>query len=264
MSASFARLAVNDGIGVITLANPPLNLMTLALRQKLDDAIEEALSLHRANGGLRAIIVTGAGERAFCCGSDISEFPPLMAPGLVVPKKLGPENATFSKLAKFPLPTIAAVNGMAFGGGLELACCCDLIVADETAQLCLPEVKLGLIPGSGGTVRVTRRIGEGRAREMMLVAEPIAASTAMAWGLVNRVAPKGQSLAEAIELAHKLKGRSPQATGLCKSAIELAFAESADDAIEMTLAMSDVAFSSADAREGVRAFIAKETPRFDK
>jgi enoyl-CoA hydratase/carnithine racemase len=86
MSASFARLAVNDGIGVITLANPPLNLMTLALRQKLDDALEQALSLHRANGRLHAIIVTGAGERAFCCGSDISEFPPLMAPGLVVPQ----------------------------------------------------------------------------------------------------------------------------------------------------------------------------------
>lgn len=149
MSTAPVRLEQRDGLAIITLANPPLNLVTLALRQTLDDALDQALEIHNTHG-LRALIVTGAGEKAFCCGSDVSEFPPLMAPGKVVPGKLGPENTTFNKLAAFPAPTIAAVNGLAFGGGLEMACCCDLIVADDVTRLCLPEVKLGLIPAVAG------------------------------------------------------------------------------------------------------------------
>lgn len=261
MSAAPIRLEQRDGLAIITLSNPPLNLVTLALRQALDEALDEALGVHRTQG-LRALIVTGAGERAFCCGSDVSEFPPLMEPGKVVPGKLGPENATFNKLAAFPAPTIAAVNGLAFGGGLEMACCCDLIVADDVARLCLPEVKLGLIPGSGGPVRLIRRIGEARAREMMLLADPIDARTALDWGLINRITPKGEALAGALKLAARLEGRSPSALHLCKEAIELAFNQSDNDAIANSLALSDIAFSSPDAREGLRAFQAKASPHF--
>lgn len=261
MSPSPIRLEQHNGVAIITLANPPLNLVTLALRQALDGALEQALAMYNANG-LRALIVTGEGEKAFCCGSDISEFPALMEPGKVVPGKLGPENATFSKLAAFPTPTIAALNGLAFGGGLELACCCDLIVADEAARLCLPEVKLGLIPGSGGPVRVIRRIGETRAREMMLLADSIDTRTALEWGLINRIAAKGEALAGALALVARLEGRSPSALHLCKQAMELAFNQGDDDAITSSLALSDIAFSSPDAREGLRAFLAKETPRF--
>lgn len=263
MSAAPVHLEQRDDLAIITLSNPPLNLVTLALRQALDDALEQALDIHQTQG-VRALIVTGAGEKAFCCGSDVSEFPPLMAPGRVVPGKLGPENATFNKLAAFPTLTIAAVNGLAFGGGLEMACCCDLIVADEAARLCLPEVKLGLIPGSGGAVRLTRRIGEARAREMMLLADPIEAHTALEWGLINRITPRGEALTGALALAARLEGRSPSALSLCKQAIELAFNQSDQDAIANSLPLSDAAFSSPDAREGLRAFLAKETPRFTR
>ncbi|MFG1347970.1 enoyl-CoA hydratase-related protein [Xanthobacter autotrophicus DSM 431] len=263
MSEGLVRMEVQDGVCVLTLNNPPLNLVTLALTRRLDAVLDRALELARA-GALRALVVTGAGEKAFCCGSDVSEFPPLMAPGKVVPGKLGPENTAFGKVAGFPLPTIAAVNGLAFGGGLELACCCDLIVADAGARLCLPEVKLGLIPGSGGTVRVTRRIGEGRAREFMLIADPIDAATGLGWGLVNRVAPPGGALAGAMELVARLDGRSRHAIALCKQAIDLAYDRSTEEAIPVVLDLSDRAFSSADAQEGLRAFLAKEAPRFGR
>ncbi len=125
----------------------------------------------------------------------------MMGPGEVVEKKLAFEIETYNKLADFPKPTIAALDGLAYGGGLEMAVCCDLLIAAEDVRLALPEIKLGVFPGSGGTVRVTRRIGEGRAKEMMFLGEPIDARTALAWGLVNRVVPAGQALAGALELA---------------------------------------------------------------
>lgn len=249
---------VRDAVGFVILNSPPLNLVTPELIQQLHAKLDLAL----ATADLRALIITGAGDRAFCAGSDIAVFPEFMTPGAVVPGKLGPENAAFSKVAQFPAPTIAVVKGLAFGGGLELASCCDFIVAEEGARLCLPEVKLGLIPGSGGPIRVTRRVGEARARELILLGEPIDAQLALAWGLVNRVAPRGQAMATAMNLVTQLRARSPAALTLCKEAIALAFDRPAEDAIALTLTMSDAAFSSPDAQEGLRAFLAKEAPQF--
>ena len=131
------------------------------------------------------------------------------------------ENETYSKVDDFPKPTIAAVAGLAFGGGLELAVCCDLLVVEENARLALPEIKLGVFPGSGGTVRVTRRIGEGRAKEMMFFGEPIDAQTALAWGLVNRVVPPGEALLTACRMAAELAQRPNRALQICKRAIDL-------------------------------------------
>jgi enoyl-CoA hydratase len=258
MPAEPVLCEVDGGVAVVTLANPPLNLVTLELTRALDETLDRL----SGNPEVRALVVTGAGERAFSAGSDIKEFPEVMAPGVVVEKKLRQENATYSKLDDFPKPTIAAVSGLAFGGGLELAVCCDLIVVDENARLALPEIKLGVIPGSGGTVRVARRIGEGRAKEMMFFGEPIDAGTAHAWGLVNRVVPPGEVLSVAMHLASILARRPGRALELCKRAIDLAFDVTEDDAIARTLALSDQVFASADAKEGVRAFFAKEEPRF--
>ena len=147
----------------------------------------------------------------------------MMAAGAVVPKKLALENEAWSRVDDFPKPTIAAVSGLAFGGGLELAVCCDLIVAEEGARVALPEIKLGVFPGSGGTIRVTRRIGEGRAKEMMFFGEPVPVETALAWGLVNRVVPKGEALAAAIEMARRLAAQPSVALQMCKRAVDLAF-----------------------------------------
>jgi enoyl-CoA hydratase len=258
MSTDPILCAVSDGVATLTLNNPPLNLVTLELTRQLSATLDRLA----ADPAVRALVLTGAGDRAFCAGSDLTEFPSMMGPGLVVPKKLAPENETYSKVDDFPKPTIAAVRGLAFGGGLELAVCCDLIVVEEGTRLCLPEIKLGVFPGSGGTVRVTRRIGEGRAKEMMFFGEPIEAETGLAWGLVNRVVPRGSGLAVAQEMAARLANLPSQALQLCKRAVDDSFDTTEDEAIARTLRLSDKAFSTADCSEGVRAFFAKETPRF--
>jgi enoyl-CoA hydratase len=258
MSQQTILCDIRDGVATVTLNNPPLNLVTLDLTRTLSQMLDRLAR----DDAVRVLVLTGAGDRAFCAGSDVSEFPHMMGAGQVVPKKLAKENETYSKVDDFPKPTIAAVSGLAFGGGLELAVCCDLIVVEEHAKLCLPEIKLGVFPGSGGTVRVTRRIGEGRAKEMMYFGDPIDAATALAWGLVNRVVPRGQSLRVAQEMAAVLAQRPNRALQLCKTAVDMSFDATEDQVVSRTLALSDQAFSSADCREGVRAFFAKETPRF--
>ncbi|MDW3685525.1 enoyl-CoA hydratase-related protein [Cupriavidus sp. CV2] len=252
------RCAVQAGIATLTLDNPPLNVVLRGLTEALDRALH---ALER-DPAVRAVVLTGAGTRAFCAGSDIAEFRPLMRPGQIVPGKLALQHAVFGRLDDFPKPTVAAVNGLAFGGGLEIAVCCDLIVADETARFALPEIKLGVFPGSGGPVRVTRRVGEGRAKELMFLGEPIDAATALAWGLVNRVAPPGQALQAALALAATLAQRPPLALALCKQAIDLSFDTTKDEAMRQALPLSDRVFSSKEAQEGVRAFFARETPQF--
>lgn len=247
---------LEDGVAVVTLNNPPLNLVTLELTR----ALERTLDRLAADPGARVLVLTGAGERAFCAGSDISEFPSVADD--VIGKKLQAENQAYSRLDDFPKPTIAAVSGLAFGGGLELAVCCDLIVVEENARLALPEIKLGVFPGSGGTIRVTRRIGEGRAKEMMYFGEPIDPQTALAWGLVNRVVPVGEALLTACRMAGELAKRPNRALKICKAAIDLAFDMSEDQAIARTLPLSAEVFQSADCQEGVRAFFEKRPPRF--
>lgn len=258
MTKNFILCDVHDGVATVTLNNPPLNLVTIDLTHQLHKMMDTLAS----DPQVRVMILTGAGDRAFCAGSDLTEFPSMMGPGLVVPNKLGPENEAYSKVDDFPKPTIAAVSGLAFGGGLELAVCCDLVVVEDETRLCLPEIKLGIFPGSGGTVRVTRRVGEGRAKEMMFFGEPIDAATALSWGLVNRVAPRGESLRVAREMAAVLAQRPNIALQLCKAAVDLSFDTTEDHAISQSLAMSDKAFSTSDCSEGIRAFFAKEPPRF--
>lgn len=258
MSNALVLVERRDGVALLTLNNPPLNLVTLELTRQLNATLDTLA----AEPATRVLVVTGAGDRAFCAGSDISEFPEMMRPGVVLERKLVYENETYSKLDDFPKPTIAAVRGLALGGGLEMAVACDLIVVEEAARLALPEIKLGVFPGSGGTVRVTRRIGEGRAKELMFFGEPIDARMALAWGLVNAVVTPGQALAKALEMADVLAQRPNKALQLCKRAIDDSFDVSEDDAVKRSLALSDQAFSSDDCREGVRAFFAKEPPRF--
>jgi enoyl-CoA hydratase/carnithine racemase len=250
------RTAIQDGVAVLTLDNPPLNLVTLELTRRLHAALDRLA----ADPGARVLVVTGAGTRAFCAGSDVSEFPSVADD--VVRKKLAPENAAYSRLDDFPKPTIAALNGLAYGGGLELAVCCDILVAGADVRLALPEVKLGVLPGSGGPVRVLRRVGEGRAKELMFTGDPIDAETARGWGLVNRVVPAGQALAAAQELARTLAERPNRALQLIKEAADLAGDLPEDEAVRRILALSEAVFRTEDAGEGVRAFFAKEAPRW--
>ena len=251
-------IEIDQGVALLTMNNPPLNVATLQSTRQFNEALDGLAS----NGEVLVLVVRGSGERAFSAGSDISEFPDYLAAGNVVEKKLRYENETMVKLERFPKPTVAALNGLAFGGGLELAVCCDLIVADETANLALPEIKLGVFPGSGGTLRVTRRVGPGRAKEMMFLGEPISAAQALEWGLVNRVAAKGQATYEALALARELAARPDIALQACKKAIHQSFELADDAAIEQVLSLMEKTFASDDGREGVRAFFAKEDPKF--
>src|SRR3954470_5828727 len=232
------RCTVSDGVATIVLDNPPLNVVTRPLTLALGATLDRLA----ADDSVRVVIVTGAGNRAFCAGSDITEFAHDLAPEEIITNKLGRQNEIFSQLDDFPKPTIAAISGLAFGGGLEIAVCCDLIVVEERTRIALPEIKLGVFPGSAGTIRVTRRIGEARAKEMMFLGEPIGARTALDWGLVNRVVPDGESLQAAHELAAVLVKRPRQALKMCKRIIDLSFDMPQQDAIQQSLRASEVVF----------------------
>ncbi|MFJ2172172.1 enoyl-CoA hydratase/isomerase family protein [Streptomyces sp. NPDC087851] len=258
MSGAQVRLDVTDGVATVVFDNPPLHVWNAAMTRGL----AEALDAVENDPSVGVVILTGAGDRAFCAGSDIVEFAPMRAPGEAVAKKLRPQHELFARLAAFPRPVIAALNGHTLGGGLEIAVCCDLIVAEEQIGIGSPEITLGVFPGSGGTFRVARRIGTGRAKEMQLLGEPVDAATALAWGLVNRVAPRGRAVEVARELADVLLRRPPRATALCKSVIDAAHDLTEKELIERSLAASDEAFTSAESAEGVQAFLAKRAPDF--
>ena len=252
------RVEIRDRIATLYLSNPPMNVVTLDLTRQMNTALKELA----ADTNVGALVLTGEGDRAFCAGSDIKEFPGLVAERAIVSKKLAYENETYSAVAHFPKPTVAAIERLALGGGLELAAGCDLVVASEDARMGLPEVLLGGFPGSGGTIRVTRRIGLGHASELMLLGDMIDAETALQWGLVNRVAPKGRTLEVARELAGRLAAGAAQAAYACKVALRYACDLPEDEAIAKTLDLSEALSQTPDFSEGVAAFSEKRKAEF--
>lgn len=258
MSTPKVHLRIEDGIAVITLDHPPVNSVALETTRMLD----AHLTTLEDDPSVRAVVFTGAGERAFCAGSDISEFPVLAAEKTVVSRKLDFENRTYSRVAHFPRPTVAAVEGLALGGGLELAVCCDFIVCSESSRLGLPEIKIAAFPASAGTLRVTRRVGAGRAKEMMLLGDFLDAPTALAWGLVNRLVPPGQALNEALQVARRFAAGPLNSHVLCRRAIDSAFDMTEQEAIAQNLRFSEALTLGADFAEGARAFFNKEKPQF--
>lgn len=257
MVAPYVELSVHDRIATITLNNPPLNVFKIEMTGELDRALEDL----RRDDAVRAVILKGAG-RAFCAGSDISEFEAFHEPGKVVELKLLRQNAVFEKLATFPKPVVAAIHGLAYGGGLEIAMCCDLIVAEEDCRFAMPEMRLGVFPSSGGPYRAVRRIGPARTKQLIFLTEPVDAELALSWGLIDRIAAKGQAEVAARALAAEMGKRPPKALALCKALIGEASRLSTAELISRSLDASDQTFSSDDCREGVRAFFAKQEPDF--
>jgi enoyl-CoA hydratase/carnithine racemase len=219
-----------------------MNLVTLELTRQLSDTLDRLAD----DQAVRALVLSGANPtaRAFCAGSDVKEFPDYMTPGSVLAKKLVFENQTYDKLDDFPKPTIAAVNGLAYGGGLELAVCCDIIIAADNARLALPEIKLGVFPGTGGTYRVPRRVGVGRSKIMMFTGEPVDPKTAVEWGLIERAVAPGEVLPSAMELARTIATGPSNSLQLCKRAIDESLKSDRDAAIKHMLKLSDQAFCS--------------------
>jgi enoyl-CoA hydratase/carnithine racemase len=243
-------------VTTVRLNNPPLNLVSLDVTK----ALTAALSRVEQDEDVRAVVLASTGDRAFCAGSDVKEFPSLF--GRVAEGKLIDENTMYNRFAGLPLPTIAAIEGDALGGGLELALCCDLRVASSTALLGLPEVRLGVMPGSGGTQRLPRLIGLARAKELILLGEVIDAETALRFGLVNRVVPRGRAEPAARELAETLVSRGPVAVREAKGVLNTTLDGSLEAGQAEELRASERVFTSEDMLEGTAAFIEKRSARF--
>ena len=243
-------------IAHLELVNPPLNLVT----RELTEELREALAQLAASEDVRAVVVSGRGERAFCAGSHIGEFEALR--GRVAEGKLLLEKLVYRQLAQLPMPTIAAIEGDALGGGLELALCCDLRIASERARLGMPEVRLAVLPGSGGTQRLPRLVGPARAKELILTGRIISAHDAERIGLVNQVVPAGEARMAADAMASEIAERGPLAVQEAKRLIDIAGDLDLDAGLAAELAASERIFSSEDMVEGAKAFFDKRPPTY--
>lgn len=249
-------LEVAEGIAVLTINNPPVN----ALSAQVLDELEEALNHLAGREDVRVLIVTGAGDRAFAAGADIRRIHELDAVSGVDFARRGQE--VFNKLEDLPIPSIAAVNGVALGGGCELALACDLRVAAENATFGQPEVNLGLMPGYGGSQRLPRVVGLGLAKEMIFTGEPVSAQEAYRIGLVNRVVPKGQAVEGAKELAQKIVKKAPLGVKFAKKAVDWGRETSSRQGMALEAQLFGQLCGTEDAKEGTGAFLEKRTPVF--
>ncbi len=245
-----------DGIAVITVNRPDkLNALNATVMKELDHAVEDII----VDRSVRAVIMTGAGEKAFVAGADIAELSRL-------DEESGHALATngqsvFMRIARSPKPFVAVVEGYALGGGCELALACHIRVAGGNAVFGLPEVTLGLIPGYGGTQRLSRLVGQGRAMEMILTGNPIKADHALNIGLVNRMVEPGKGLEEAQSIIGSILKRAPLAVAAAIKAI-IAADESPEEGYEIEADLFANLCSTDDFKEGTRAFLAKEKPQF--
>lgn len=208
---------------------------------------------------VRVLVVTGTG-RGFIAGADINEYDGVSQAAFDAYQRLG--RTAFGKLAALPQPTIAAVNGYAFGGGFEVALACDLIVASTAARFALPEVKLGLLPGGGGTQRLARAIGVRATKELVMTGRSMRPDEAERRGLVSRVVDPDQLLSAALDLAHTLADRAPLAVREAKRLVDDGVEASLDAGWTLEQRVLSALYASVDAREGIRAFIEKRDPKF--
>jgi enoyl-CoA hydratase len=251
------ELSGSDAVRVLTIARPAkLNALNRALLADLDAALHELAG----DAALRVLIVTGAGEKAFVAGADISEFEGLTPDAARAYAADG--QAVFDRLEGLQVPSIAAINGYALGGGCELALACTFRLVADTARLGLPETSLGLIPGFGGTQRLARAIGRQQALELMLTGRQVTAEEAVRLGLALRAVPAAGLLDDAYALAAQLAVRAPIALRLVRQAVAEGLDRPLADALVHEAQLFGVAAGTDDMREGVRAFLEKRQPAF--
>ncbi|HXU81477.1 MAG TPA: enoyl-CoA hydratase-related protein [Polyangia bacterium] len=248
-----------DGrIAWLTLERPEAaNALSKALVADLDATLQ---AFSHEDEPLPVLVVTGAGEKAFCAGADLKER---RAMSLDETRAFLRElNATVDALASYPQPVIAALNGAAYGGGLELALACDIRIAAQGIELGLPEVRLGILPGAGGTQRLSRLCGLATAKELILTGRRIDAARAQALGLVSAVVPPAELRAEALRWATELATAGPLAVAQAKSAIDAGFGEPLEQGLAMEREAYEIVLGSEDRNEGLRAFAEKRKPNF--
>lgn len=240
---------------LLTLDRPEaLNALSFATLREIDQALDAV-----AAGDARALIVTGAGERAFCAGADIKE---LMGRPLAQGRRdMRDGQRIVSRFGTLPMPSLALINGYAFGGGLELALACNFRLALRTARLGLPEIKLGLIPGYGGTQRLPRLIGEARALEIVMTGRTVMADEAERIGLVHRLVD-GDLIEAGTAFAREMTGYGLPALALARDAVTGALDGTLDEGLKREADLNTLAFQTADATEGMTAFTEKRKPVF--
>ncbi|NVP56942.1 enoyl-CoA hydratase/isomerase family protein [Mycoplana rhizolycopersici] len=250
-------LFVVDGhVATITLNRPhKLNAVT----PEMSDAIVTAVESVNASDSIRCVIVTGAGERAFCAGSDIKELDTYETPWQF---RNRPDYC--DAMRRLLKPTIAAINGYAFGGGLETAMSCDIRIASENAQFAAPEIKLGWIGGGGMATFLAHSIGASNAALMLMTGDPVSAEKALSWGLVSEVVPQAELMARARAIAGTIASRAPIAAETAKLNLRAAHTMPQEKAIEYERDLQTICFATADALEGRAAFKEKRTPVFHR
>ncbi|RYX98008.1 MAG: enoyl-CoA hydratase/isomerase family protein [Comamonadaceae bacterium] len=248
-------LEVNGAVAEVLISSGPINLVNKDLLR----AFNKMLTALAHRDDIRCLILHGGDARAFCAGSDISEFAHLRSDASE--HKILFEDMVVRRLARMPMPTIAALNGHALGGGLELALACDLRVAHSGALLGLTESRLGGLAGSG-SLRLTRLIGPARAKQMLFTGDTISAQQALDWGLVNSVAAEGTALVAARQLAATICERGPVSNRLAKELVDAAQDLPLDAGLSMSTISQQKIFDSHDLHEGVAAFFAKRPPLF--
>lgn len=246
----------DEEFAVLTIRRPQaLNALSFALIERIGECIGEA-----GRSRARALIITGEGEKAFCAGADIRELQNRDLAAQRAGGELG--QAVFAQLDRLPIPSVALVNGFAFGGGCELALACTLRLALPNAKFGLPEVKLGLIPGYGGTQRLPRVVGQGRALEMVMTGRTVGAEEALAIGLVNRIV-EAPGLAAAKAYAREFSGHGLRALQFAREAVQRALDTPLHEGLRVEADLSTLAYRTRDAEEGMAAFAQKRKPRFE-
>ena len=247
----------NGAIATITINRPKaLNALNRAVLEEITRVLRDV----RHDPSVRVLIVTGAGDRAFVAGADIAAMADMQIVDGLEFTRLG--HRVMQAFEELPIPVIAAVNGFALGGGLELALACDLIIASEKARFGQPEINLGIIPGFGGTQRLPHRIGHARARELIMTGEMFDAKSGYEWGLVNKVVAPDQLMAETRKLAEMIASKSGFALRQAKAALRAAATMAEDAGLRFEQNTFGGLFASADKSEGMKAFLEKREPKW--
>ena len=254
MTYNFLVVEVENNIATITINRPPVNPLNTQVFNELSDVFS---NLDNADD-VRAIVLTGSGEKAFVAGADISEMAGLDLVGINKMNKVS--RAVFTQIENSTKPVIAALNGMALGGGLELALVCDLRISSEKAKFAFPEVGLGIIPGGGGTQRLPKIVGQGIAKELLYFGEMFDAARALELGIVNKVVPVEEVLPVAKEWAKKLAQKPPVALQMLKQAVNAGSNTDIDSGLIIEAACFGNAFATEDRKEGLNAFVEKRQP----
>lgn len=256
LSSEVILFEKKEQLAIITLNRPPMNALNSQLVYELGEAVAEI----KGDSSIKSAIVTGSGEKAFAAGADVNEV--LKNSPLEQYDYLQLLLGVFTDLENLEKPTIAAINGLTLGGGCELVLTCDFRIASERARFGQPEINIGVIPGGGGTQRLTRLIGVGRAKEMLYLGNMIDAKTAEQYGLVNKVVPDYQLMEEAEKLAAQLSSKPVIAMRMVKRAVNMGRHIDLHSALNLEIESFMVSFATEDRVEGIKAMLEKRKPNF--